>query len=71
MSSYAGSIASLDDYYLLGSGLAVTETSLFVYNRYYRNLLIIPKNTNTAETYRFAPLSKFKTTLGSSTVLET
>ena len=37
MSSYAGSIASLDDFYLVGSGLAVTETSLFVYDRFGSN----------------------------------
>ena len=34
MSSYAGSVASLDDFYLISSGLAATETSLFVYDRY-------------------------------------
>jgi len=32
MSSYAGSVASLDDFYLISSGLAATETSLFVYD---------------------------------------
>ena len=33
MSSYAGAVASLDDFYLISSGLAATETSLFVYDR--------------------------------------
>merc|ERR1712079_213464 len=32
MSSYTGSVASLDDFYLISSGLAATETSLFVYD---------------------------------------
>ena len=32
MSSYVGTIFSLDDFMILSSGLATTETSLFVYN---------------------------------------
>ena len=39
MSSYAGSIASLDEFYLISSGLATTETTLFIYdNELYRDL---------------------------------
>ena len=32
MSSYAGSIFSLDDFLTLSSGLVTTETTLFIYN---------------------------------------
>merc|ERR1711994_69939 len=32
MSSYAGTIFSLDDFLTLSSGLVTTETSLFIYN---------------------------------------
>ena len=34
MSSYAGSIASLDDFYLTSAYLATTETTLFLWNKY-------------------------------------
>ena len=33
MSSYAGSIASLDDFYLTSAYLAATETTLFLWNK--------------------------------------
>ena len=33
MTSYAGTLYSLDDFYVLSSGLVTTETTLFVYNK--------------------------------------
>ena len=37
--SYAGSLYSLDDFYLISSGLTVTESTLFIYNKtLYRDM---------------------------------
>ena len=43
MSSYAGSIASLDDFYLTSAYLASTETTLFLWNKYVSQFFFVFK----------------------------